>query len=46
MFGAVLNLIGLSMLIARGSLGVKYTGTFFLTTGSYVAMPILVCCDL
>jgi hypothetical protein len=43
LFGASLNVVGLSLLIAPTSLGVKYAATFFLTAGSYVAMPILVC---
>ncbi|KXT08296.1 hypothetical protein AC579_6684 [Pseudocercospora musae] len=43
LFGALLNLIGLAILLAAPkAANVKYTGTFLLTAGCYVAMPILV----
>ncbi|EME81832.1 uncharacterized protein MYCFIDRAFT_32917, partial [Pseudocercospora fijiensis CIRAD86] len=43
LFGAILNLIGLTIMIAQpGSASFKYAGTFLLTAGCYIAMPILV----
>lgn len=41
--GAMLNFIGLAIEIAQPkSAGVRYAGMFFLTSGSYVIMPIMV----
>ncbi|KXT04923.1 hypothetical protein AC578_3416 [Pseudocercospora eumusae] len=43
LFGALLNLVGLAILLAAPqSANLKYAGTFLLTAGCYVAMPILV----
>lgn len=43
LFGALLNLTGLSIQLAQPeSVGVRYMGTFFMTAGCYVVMPIVV----
>lgn len=43
LFGTILNIVGLSILVAQpGSASVRYAATFFLTTGCYIAMPIIV----
>lgn len=43
LFGAVLNLIGLVILLVEPkSASFKYAGTFLLTAGCYIVMPILV----
>ena len=41
--GCVLNMVGLAIELAQPrEEGVKYLGLFFLTTGSYIVMPITV----
>jgi hypothetical protein len=43
LFGCMLNMIGLAIELAQPhEEGVKYLGLFFLTTGSYIVMPITV----
>ncbi|CAK3836004.1 vitamin h [Lecanosticta acicola] len=43
MLGALLNLVGLAILLARpDSAAVRYAGAFFMTAGVYIAMPIVV----
>jgi len=43
LFGCMLNMVGLAIEIAQPRKeGVKYLGLFFLTTGSYIVMPITV----
>lgn len=43
MFGALLNLIGLSILLGQPDAeGARYAGAFLLTAGCYIVMPIVV----
>lgn len=43
LFGALLNLIGLAILVAQPeSSSVRYASTFLLTAGCYIVMPIMV----
>ncbi|KAK4501270.1 hypothetical protein PRZ48_007077 [Zasmidium cellare] len=43
LFGAVLNLTGLALQLAYPhSVNVRYMGTFFMTAGCYIVMPIMV----
>jgi hypothetical protein len=41
--GCMLNMVGLAIELAQPrEEGIKYLGLFFLTTGSYIVMPITV----
>ena len=43
LFGCMLNMVGLAIELAQPrDEGVRYLGLFFLTTGSYIVMPITV----
>jgi hypothetical protein len=43
LFGCTLNMVGLAIELAQPrEEGIKYLGLFFLTTGSYIVMPITV----
>jgi hypothetical protein len=43
LFGCMLNTVGLAIELAQPrEEGIKYLGLFFLTTGSYIVMPITV----